>query len=267
MIRLSQTNTESFDALVFDHRNQAYGAYVLRREYPVQVLKSLLIGVASIASILATPYLSNLFKKEKPNTYYKTWELPPIAPPTVPDDPKINPPKGRKDPPATMSTIFIKPTIVDYDTNDTLPTTIDLNNSNPGYTNSHGDPNFWGIPGDGPDDNGAIVDIPEDIPDAILLADPPSFPGGDEAMRRFLNDNLEYPPHARDIGLEGKVYVTFIVDQFGNLINIETPRPIGGGLDEEAIRVMKLMPRWKPGMQGGYPVKVRYNFPIVFKLN
>jgi protein TonB len=268
MIHLSQTNTKGFDDLVFDHRNQAYGAYVLRREYPVNILKSLLIGIAIIASILAIPYLSDLFKKEvneqKSTVYDGTHHL---QPPTEKEKEKIVPPtvKPPKAEPPANTRIWNPPMIVTF-TTDTMVTDIDLGPVNPGKTNHFGPGGFTGIEGDD-DGNDSIVQITKKVYPYMMLEKKPEYVGGDEALRKFLGDNLVYPEHAKQIGLEGKVYVTFIIDEFGNVTNIAVPREIGGGLDDEAMRVMKMMPRWNPGMQAGYPVRVSYQLPIVFALN
>ena len=94
----------------------------------------------------------------------------------------------------------------------------------------------------------------------------PEFNGGEEAMNKFLDKNLEYPQMAKEQGIQGKVWIGFIVDKFGNVTNVEVLRGIGGGCDEEAQRVVKMMPRWKPGMQSGKPVTVKFRFPINFTL-
>ena len=95
---------------------------------------------------------------------------------------------------------------------------------------------------------------------------PPSFSGGEAARRRFLGENIKYPQMAKEIGIQGTVYVTFVVEPDGSITNIKITRGIGGGCDEEALRVTKLMPRWIPGKQRGKPVRVQFNMPIKFTL-
>jgi protein TonB len=94
----------------------------------------------------------------------------------------------------------------------------------------------------------------------------PEFPGGDEARMKFLKDNLEYPRIAREAGLEGKVYVGFVVEPDGRLTNFKVLRGRAPSLDEEALRVAKLMPKWKAGKQRGKAVRVQYQMPITFTL-
>lgn len=95
----------------------------------------------------------------------------------------------------------------------------------------------------------------------------PEFPGGQEAMNEFLDKNLKYPQMAKEQGIQGKVWIGFVVDKFGNIKDVEILRGIGGGCDEEAKRVVQLMPRWEPGKQSGKQVSVKFRFPINFILD
>ena len=99
-----------------------------------------------------------------------------------------------------------------------------------------------------------------------IVQDMPSFPGGDGAMLSYLGKNIKYPTLAKESGIQGTVYVTFVVEKDGAVSNVKVLRGIGGGCDEEAIRVVKSMPRWTPGKQRGKPVKVQYNLPCRFVL-
>ncbi len=95
----------------------------------------------------------------------------------------------------------------------------------------------------------------------------PSFPGGEEARIKYLNDNIKYPQMARESGIQGRVFVTFVVERDGSVTDVKVLRGIGGGCDEEAVRVIQNMPKWIPGKQRGKPVRVQFNMPILFKLN
>jgi protein TonB len=100
----------------------------------------------------------------------------------------------------------------------------------------------------------------------VVVEEMPSFPGGDQALLRFLSDNLRYPSLALESRIQGLVVVQFIIDEKGQISAPSILRGIGGGCDEEAIRVVQLMPAWKPGKQRNRPVKVRYNLPVRFQL-
>lgn len=110
---------------------------------------------------------------------------------------------------------------------------------------------------------------PEEEVEEILtiVEEMPSFPGGTTAFHRYLQKNLHYTPMARKMGLEGKVFVQFIVDKEGKISEVEAVRGLGAGLDEEAIRIIENSPAWNPGRQRGRPVKTRIVIPINFALN
>ncbi len=94
----------------------------------------------------------------------------------------------------------------------------------------------------------------------------PQFPGGDAERMKFLQKNIKYPQMARESGIQGTVYVTFVVEPDGSVSDVRILRGIGGGCDEEAMRVINLMPKWNSGMQRGKPVRVQFNMPIKFTL-
>jgi TonB family protein len=95
----------------------------------------------------------------------------------------------------------------------------------------------------------------------------PEFPGGIEAMYRFLSKNLVYPSWAKSNNFQGRVIISFVVEKDGTLTDMKIYKGIGGGFDEEALRVMRLSPLWKPGIQNGHPVRVAYSVPINFTLS
>lgn len=109
---------------------------------------------------------------------------------------------------------------------------------------------------EGPDERG-IYQIVEEMPE---------FPGGEEAIREFVVKNIQYPQKAIDAGAYGRVFVGFVIEPDGSVSNVTLLRGIGFGCDEEAMRVVKMMPKWQPGMQNGEAVRVSYMIPINFKL-
>ena len=116
-----------------------------------------------------------------------------------------------------------------------------------------------------------IYDDPEEEEDADhiwegIIEEQPAPVGGMSAFKQFLKKNLKYPNQARRMGIEGKVFVQFVVDKDGSLNDIKVLKGIGGGCDEEAVRVLKKHPKWSPGKQRGRPVKVRMVIPVFFKL-
>lgn len=111
--------------------------------------------------------------------------------------------------------------------------------------------------------------VEEEVAEAeifTVVEEAPSYPGGDEARIRFLQENIKYPQMARESGIQGTVYVTFVVEKNGSVTDVKVLRGIGGGCDEEAIRVIQAMPPWNAGKQRGKPVRVQFNMPIKFTL-
>lgn len=99
-----------------------------------------------------------------------------------------------------------------------------------------------------------------------VVEEMPSFPGGPAKMTEYIAKNIKYPMMARESGVEGRVFVNFVVEPNGSISKVKVLRGIGGGCDEEAMRVVQSMPAWKPGKQRGTAVRVNYTVPIVFKL-
>jgi protein TonB len=99
-----------------------------------------------------------------------------------------------------------------------------------------------------------------------VVENEPEFPGGMEALYKYLAQNIKYPQLARDNNITGKVYVTFVVEKDGSIANPKVLRDIGGGCGAEAIRVVKSMPKWTPGKQRGKAVRVQFNLPVNFNL-
>jgi len=115
-----------------------------------------------------------------------------------------------------------------------------------------------------------VVEEEEEIEEAepifVVVESMPSFPGGTSELMKYLYKNLRYPLLAKETGIQGKVFVTFVVEKDGSVTDVRVLRGIGGGCDEEAIRVVENMPSWIPGRQRNIPVRVSFNLPVKFKL-
>lgn len=109
-----------------------------------------------------------------------------------------------------------------------------------------------------------IISFGQDIPEKEDVV--PEFPGGQDSMYKFIYANLKYPKKAKEKGIEGKVYIQFVVEADGSLSNIKVLKGLGYGCDEEAMRIIKKMPKWVPGGQNGKKVPVKFNLPIKFEL-
>ena len=99
-----------------------------------------------------------------------------------------------------------------------------------------------------------------------VVEEMPEFPGGAAKMMEFIQKNIKYPMMARESDIQGRVFVNFVVEPDGSITNVTVMRGIGGGCDEEALRVVQSMPNWKPGKQRGSAVRCSFTVPIIFKL-
>ena len=111
--------------------------------------------------------------------------------------------------------------------------------------------------------------IEDDVEEAevfTIVEEMPDFPGGVAKLQEYLVKNIKYPQMARESGIQGRVFVSFVVEPDGSVSNVAVMRSLGGGCDEEAMRVVKAMPKWKPGKQRGKAVRVSYILPVNFQL-
>ena len=100
----------------------------------------------------------------------------------------------------------------------------------------------------------------------VVVEDQPEFPGGMSALMKFLGDNIRYPVIAQENGIQGRVITNFVVERDGSITDVQVVRGQDPSLDKEAVRVIKTMPKWKPGQQRGKAVRVRFTLPVVFRL-
>ncbi len=117
---------------------------------------------------------------------------------------------------------------------------------------------------------GATKETIKQDPDEVftIVEEMPSFPGGNEAMMKYIRDVQVYPKADRDNGVSGSCYIRFVVEKDGTISNVKILRGISGAqaCDEEAVRIVKSMPRWSPGKQNGVLVRVQFNIPVKFTL-
>jgi len=118
-------------------------------------------------------------------------------------------------------------------------------------------------------DEDEIIEIEEEDDEEFFMVveNMPEFPGGDLGLMKYIQKNVRYPPIAKEYNITGKVYVSFIVDKSGSVTNVKIVRGVDKNLDAEAVRVVKSLPKYKPGKQRGKAVRVMFTIPINFTLN
>ena len=249
------------DEIVFEKRNKMYGAYILRKMYNKQLNKALLFSIGILMAGLAYPIVLSY---NAHNSLINVWTDPGVV--VITNDPP-RPDAVIPPPPPPISEV---PKRIVFTTPEVVPGEIPdddgfLNQDILNQTTGNDPVTIMVEP--------AIVkqaDVIEE-PDAkketfIIAEEMPSYPGGDADRQKFLADAIQYPQQALETGIQGTVYVQFVVDSKGNITDAKIMRGIGGGCDEEALRVVKMMPPWHPGKQNGIAVRVLYTMSVSFKL-
>ncbi|CAN5409891.1 energy transducer TonB [soil metagenome] len=251
--------------VVFEGRNHNYGAYTIRREYEKNIVKALLITCSTGLLLAFSPIIYKYLNPQDVLPLEATERIFTIDP-ILPDKtlPKEDIPiPATPPPPKEPVQGFSIPTVTDLDINDSVPTQENLSHTNIGViTDTTSGIDTSSISPDLPDVGGTK----EAVRTILDVQELPAFPGGEVAMIQFLAHNIHYPGNARQRNIHGVVYISFIINATGDLEKVTLLRGIGGGCEEEALRVVNKMPQWRPGKQNGRPVPVQYNLPISFTL-
>ncbi|MDB5233063.1 MAG: hypothetical protein JWR44_56 [Hymenobacter sp.] len=264
--------TGSLDDIVFEGRNQAYGAFQLRRSYQRHLGSALTITIAGCALLLMLPLVLRYFSPEVV-----------VAPPFIPEftqpEPKIYelpkvkpvPPAAAAAPAATITPHEVIQTHVapDADVKPTVKTDLPQDVGAVGPTTTGVENTTGASAGTGP----AIAPGPDSAkpapaaaPEIVLTAEVmPDFVGGRSALQKYLQKHLRYPAAALAAQVSGRVYVTFVVQTDGSIGNVTVLKGLGYGADEAAAKVVREMPAWTPGMQNHHSVPVRFTLPITFQ--
>lgn len=265
-------------ALVFNNRNKNYGAYVLRLQSSSILLKSLGIVAPVFVMLFVGPLLYAQWHEEDISTVptekvidvdnvvhemKKQDEVKKKEP--VKEMPKAAPVKA-KSVNLSVNIQVVEQTEAEPPTNIQVQEAVVASTTQDGATgiqNSSVGPTTGGEgigAGESQVDGNAIFE-------AAGVENYPEFPGGMEAWSKFIQRNLRYPSAAQESEVQGKVYLSFVVEKDGSITDVQVTKGIGYGCDDEAMRVIKKSPRWKPGSQNNKFVRVRYRMPINYVLS
>jgi protein TonB len=254
--------------LVFDGKNKDYGAYDLRKHYAANLIKAMGISFFSVAFLY---FGYNILKPRQETVTARPYVETVVHMVNDVKPPVVVPPRPQVSHPAVHAATVKYPVLVatrDKDA-ENPPKIADLQTAAIGTQTKSGDK---------VDDNISIDDIgtgtapampvvteekPKETYEIQVMPEPY---GGEAAWAKFLQKNIHYPAAAIDAHAQGKVFLSFIVEKDGHISNIIVERGVGYGIDQEAVRVMKLAPAWKPGIQNGHQVRVKFNMPISFQL-
>ena len=269
--------TCDLDDVVFEYRNRSYGAYILRKKYGSHIKKASVWGMSAFVLLILSPIIMDKVNfrtstlDDDKNTLVELAKIvePPVTPP--PPKPPLPEPPPQKKQIATID--FRSPVVKDNPIEEPIIPKMDEITVAVSTKTQDGEKiNLPSIepptapPVEEPKAVVKAVDVEDNEP-LIFVQQKPEFENGDKAMYEFLAQNIRYPTIARENGIQGIVFVGFVISKDGTIRDIVIKRGIGGGCNEEAFRVVQMMPKWKPGKQNGKAVNVAFTLPIKFKLD
>jgi periplasmic protein TonB len=247
-----------FDDIVFEKRNKEYGAYKLRKKYSRNLMIGMIIGVIVIGTAVITPYLNakaleNRQKRAERQVELKMENL---------DQPqeKVEPPPPPPPPPAetVVQVKYVAPVVVDSIKPEDAKQLMTADQAQAEVKN---------------EEVQVVTEVREEVKEEeapvevfVVVEEMPSFPGGDVELMKFINSNIVYPEIAKENNIQGRVILRFCVTYKGAVDQVQILKGVDKALDDEAVRVIKMLPQWKPGKQGGKPVNVWYSVPVTFQL-
>ena len=255
-----------FDDLIFENRNKAYGAYLIRRGYNSAVVISIFAASLIVSTIILIPYFQTLGRLHHPGQQravrFVEVKMDKME---IPKEDIIIPPAPAPPPPNTQPNIrYVAPVIVDtvMPSEKPQPSVADVLASNPNEDQlsvsgtGKTDELLTGHEGDKSDEPFIFVEVK------------PTFKGGDiEKFREWVQKKAVYPQLAQDNGIQGKVTLTFVVERDGSVTNVKVVKGVDKLLDDESVKAIESSPKWSPGLQRGRPVRVRFYIPLVFSFS
>jgi protein TonB len=257
-----KTRAESFEDIIFENRNKEYGAYELRKRYSKRGTIALIISMTILFFVVGGPLIASILEQRAYKRYLEKNAAAEMMNIKEVNRDDVAPPPPPPPPPAVKEIKFVAPKIVDTLTNEEqeLATTEDLAKSvKIGSVDTTTPPLI------------VIVDVPEKLDndkpfEPYAIQEKPVFPGGESALIKYVGEHTKYPVVAQEQGIEGTVYIRFVVTKTGDVGITQVMRAVDPLLEGEALRVVKTLPKWTPGKNNGNPVSVWFIIPVKFKL-
>jgi periplasmic protein TonB len=249
--------SEFRNEVVFEGRNKEYGAYIIRKKYQKAIILALCIAAGSMVVGISIPLLLkflNLKKQEEVVNVKVNLTAPPPVDPHLPPPPPPPPPPPK---PLINQLKVTPPVIAKINVDTTIATVKQIQVTNAGTTNQKGKDTIIApivssnVIGD--DANKVFT----------IVQQKPAFPGD---INKWLGEHINYPEQAKDANISGTVYMSFVVEKDGSVSGVSVLRGVNSYLNDEAKRVISVMPKWTPGQQNGHTVRVQYMVPIHFVL-
>lgn len=262
----------TLDDMVFEYRHRQYGAYEIRKAYPKNLQKALFWGIFIFGGLISAPLIFAKFNPKTSIKYSAEHTLQDYTPPIEEEPLIVEPPKPEPKKTEPIETVKFTPDILIVDNTEVdsepIPDQKTLETAVIGTVNIDGrTPDDLITPPEIKNPDVAIIELPEDETEYVTVEQNPEFIGGMKAFGKYLAENMRYPNTAVRAGIQGRVFVVFVVNKDGDITEAKLVKGIGFGCDEEALRVVNQMPKWNAGKQNGKAVRVRFTLPIVFRLD
>lgn len=267
-------NQQQWCDIIFEGRNQAYGAYALRRGTAKRYNIALICIIVAIIAIVGAAGLYQLANEGRDDVAMtEVTQLSKLKPAEVKQKDKVVKIEKPQEIQQVKSSVkFTAPVIKkdeEVDEKETLKTQDEL-------MNAKGSVSIADVQGNN-EDGADIADLkqivveapPEEVVEEKVfdvVEQMPDFPGGMSALMQYLSKHIKYPVIAEENGIQGRVIVTFVVEKNGSITDVQVIKSVDPSLDKEAVRVVKSMPHWIPGKQNGSAVRVKYTLPVTFRL-
>ncbi len=275
MAREIKLNSGDWCDMIFEGKNKEYGAYALRMSSSKRHISAFLASIVFVGIVASVPSFLKAVKPANQNLGGVTsvTEFTDLQKPEIPEENvvrnEIAPP-----PPPVKATIQFTPPVITEDSKVAEDKEMKANEElleKKGLqisftTNEEGSTDKNAVDPEQLRENNVIVENKEPEKPFVTVQQMPLYPGGDIELMRFINSNIKYPAPAAESGIEGRVVLRFVVAKDGSVSDVQVVKTLDPLCDKEAMRVVKSMQRWIPGMQNGRPVPVYYTLPILFKL-
>lgn len=270
-----ETKKTSWENIVFEYRNKDYGAFRLRNLYPRNISIAIISVVTGYLMLFLVPTLFGKSEKIEPTSENESTKIvyyAELAPPPPIEKTYVPPPKTVDQSTIQKVVKYVAPKLTTEEVNEVedIPTVEEVSSNVIGTQNIEGTGNIVynePIRVEAPVATEPKPEVAEKKVVYNFVQKQPEFPGGQGALFKYLHDNIVYPQLALENGVQGMVVMQFTVNENGELSDLTIIKSVNQACDEEAIRVVKNMPRWIAGEQNGKKVSVRFTIPIRFIIN
>jgi len=276
MARDIKLNSSEWCDMVFEGKNKKYGAYQLRKTSSKRHVIAFFVAVAFVGAVAAIPSFLDAVKPkgDKSLGMDEAFKISTLETPKEElTQQEIIKQEVVPPPPPKLATIQFTPPVITEDSKvneeremKNMEELVEKDDLTISFVNQEGSTSKDAVAPEELRQHQKIVEVKEPEKPFEHVEQMPQFPGGDAELMRFINSSIKYPTIAAENGIEGQVTIRFVVSNKGLVTDVRVLKSVDPSLEKEAVRVVKTLPQWIPGMQNGQPVAVYYTLPVRFKL-